>query len=61
MDKKTTPSISSSHTAYAAAEAGASRRPCVPSDKTLAFLRAFARNYRADLRLPDGLQGLLLG
>ena len=32
-----------------------------PSEKTLAFLRLFARNYRVEKRLPEGLQGLVLG
>ena len=32
-----------------------------PSEKTLAFLRAFARNYRASSLLPESLPGFVLG
>lgn len=32
-----------------------------PSGKTLAFLRAFARNYRASSLLPESLPGFVLG
>lgn len=40
----------------------AQQRPkMVPSEKTLTFLKAFARNYRAEMALPEGLQGVILG
>ncbi len=32
-----------------------------PSEKTLAFLRTFARNYRASSLLPESLPGFVLG
>ena len=32
-----------------------------PGEKTLAFLRAFARNYRASSLLPESLPGFVLG
>ncbi len=32
-----------------------------PSEKTLMFLRAFARNYRASSLLPESLSGFVLG
>lgn len=32
-----------------------------PSEKTLNFLRTFARNYRASSLLPDTLPGFVLG
>lgn len=34
--------------------------PLAPSEKTLAFLRAFARNYQVIPQLPHELQGLML-
>ncbi len=32
-----------------------------PSAKSLAFLKLFARNYQVERRLPEGLQGFLVG
>lgn len=32
-----------------------------PSEKTLIFLRTFARNYRASSLLPESLPGFVLG
>jgi len=32
-----------------------------PSEKTLNFLRTFARNYRASSLLPESLPGFVLG
>lgn len=32
-----------------------------PSERTLTFLKLFARNYQVEKSLPDGLQGLILG
>lgn len=40
---------------------GQQRPKMVPSEKTLTFLKAFARNYRAEMTLPEGLQGVILG
>ena len=61
MDKNITSSISSY--SYEAARGrrnsyGARRSP---SEKTLDFLRAFARTYRASSLLPESLPGFVLG
>lgn len=32
-----------------------------PSEKTLAFLKLFARNYQVEKELPEGLQEIILG
>lgn len=40
---------------------GKTERPVHPSEKTLAFLKLFARNYQVEKRLPEGLQELILG
>ncbi len=32
-----------------------------PSARTLAFLKAFARNYQVELSMPEGLQGIIIG
>lgn len=32
----------------------------VPSERTLAFLKLFARNYQVEKKMPEGLQGLIL-
>ncbi len=36
------------------------QKPCV-SEKTLAFLRSFASNYCVENKLPQGIQGIILG
>ncbi len=35
-------------------------QPAVPSERTLAFLRLFARNYQAEEKMPQGLGGMIL-
>lgn len=56
MDKKNTtkkhqcPKCDSAH----------AKKPCV-SEQTLAFLRSFASNYYVDSKLPQGIQGIILG
>ena len=57
MNKIITSSISSC--SYEASRERRVRR--TPSEKTLAFLRAFARNYRASALLPESLPGFVLG
>lgn len=61
MNKKTTPSLSSSsiksHNSVRSVVGGHPQ----PSEKTLAFLRGFARNYWVEPQLPQGLQGIILG
>lgn len=57
MNKNITSSISSC--SYEASRERRVRRS--PSEKTLAFLRAFARNYRASALLPESLPGFVLG
>ena len=32
-----------------------------PSEKTLHFLKHFARNYQVESSMPEGLQGFILG
>lgn len=61
MNKKTTPSLTSSSTKQCASDSIVSAGQPHPSEKTLAFLRSLARNYRADSRLPQSLQGIILG
>ena len=60
MDKKTTPSFSSSVKPRTSDDTISGERP-QPSEKTLDFLRSLARNYRAVSQLPQGLQGIILG
>lgn len=60
MNKKITPPLASSIQAKAS-DTPASKECPQPSEQTLAFLRSFARNYRADMRLPESLQGIMLG
>lgn len=31
-----------------------------PSEKTIAFLKLFARNYHVEEKLPEGLRGVIL-
>ena len=57
MDKKTTPSFSSSSVKPRSADNALPQ----PSGKTLDFLRNLARNYRTVPQLPQGLQGIILG
>lgn len=60
MNKNITSSTSSSYdTARERRESHRVRRS--PSEKTLAFLRTFARNYRASALLPESLPGFMLG
>ena len=61
MDKKTTPSFASSSVKVRSSAAPVSGERPQPSEKTLAFLRSFARNYRVEPQLPQGLQGIILG
>ncbi|WP_291529663.1 hypothetical protein [Bacteroides sp. UBA939] len=61
MDKKITPSFSSSSAKPHEPGNMASGECPQPSAKTLALLRSFARNYRAIPQLPQGLQGIILG
>lgn len=62
MDKNIT---SSSIASYPLETSGEKHDACrvrrSPSEKTLAFLRAFARNYRASVLLPESLPGFVLG
>ncbi|WP_300699152.1 hypothetical protein [uncultured Bacteroides sp.] len=62
MDKKTTLSLatSSAKTCRDTASASSHQRPR-PSEKTLAFIRSFARSYRAEPQLPKGSQRIILG
>ena len=55
MNKKSTSTTIPSNNSHAG-----SKTPKV-SEKTLAMLRAFAYNYYADPKLPQGIQGILLG
>lgn len=61
MNKKTTPSFSHSSIKPCRSVGPVSVGQPQPSEKTLAFLRGFARNYRVELQLPPGLQGIILG
>ncbi|MCD7940340.1 MAG: hypothetical protein LUH50_09920 [Bacteroides intestinalis] len=61
MDKKTTPSFSSSSVKPRTSDDTISGEGPQPSEKTLDFLRSLARNYRAVSQLPQGLQGIILG
>ncbi len=42
-------------------KAGKMESPVRPSEKTLAFLKLFARNYQVEKGLPEGLQEFVLG
>ncbi len=62
MDKNITHSIASFcsfETSRERRESHRARRS--PSEKTLNFLRMFARNYRSSSLLPEGLPGFVLG
>ena len=59
MDKKTTPSFSSSSVKPRTSGGTISGERPQPSEKT--FLRSLARNYRIVTQLPQGLQGIILG
>ena len=61
MNKKTTPSFASSSVKVRSSAAPVSGERPQPCEKTLAFLRSFARNYRVEPQLPQGLQGIILG
>ena len=61
MDKKTTPSFSSSSVKPRTSDDTISGECPHPSEKTLDFLRSLARNYRTVTQLPQGLQGIILG
>ena len=61
MDKKTTPSFSSSSVKPRTSDDTISGERPQPSGKTLDFLRNLARNYRTVPQLPQGLQGIILG
>ena len=61
MDKKTTPSFSSSSVKPRISGGTISGERSQPSEKTLDFLRSLARNYRIVTQLPQGLQGIILG
>ena len=61
MDKKTTPSFSSSSVKPGSADNALPDGHPQPSGKTLDFLRSLARNYRIVSQLPQGLQGIILG
>ena len=61
MDKKTTPSFSSSSVKPRTSDDTISGERPQPSEKTLDFLRSLVRNYRAVSQLPQGLQGIILG
>ena len=61
MDKKTTPSFSSSSVKPRTSDDTISGERPQPSEKTLDFLRNLARNYRTMPQLPQGLQGIILG
>ena len=61
MDKKTTPSFSSSSVKPRTSDDTISGERPHPSEKTLDFLRSLARNYRTVPQLPQGLQGIILG
>ena len=61
MDKKTTPSFSSSSVKPGSADNALPDGHPQPSGKTLDFLRSLARNYRIVTQLPQGLQGIILG
>lgn len=61
MNKKTTPSFASSASKQCTSDRNVPTRPPHPSEKTLAFLRSFAHNYRVEPRLPQSLQGIILG
>ena len=61
MDKKTTPSFSSSSVKPRTSDDTISGERPQPSEKTLDFLRNLARNYRTVPQLPQGLQGIILG
>ena len=61
MDKKTTPSFSSSSMKPQSSDKALPDGHPQPSVKTLDFLRNLARNYRTVPQLPQGLQGIILG
>ena len=61
MDKKTSPSFSSSSVKPRTSGGTISGERPQPSEKTLDFLRSLARNYRIVTQLPQGLQGIILG
>ena len=61
MDKKTTPSFSSSSVKPRSADNALPDGHPQPSGKTLDFLRSLARNYRTVSQLPQSLQGIILG
>ena len=61
MDKKTTPSFSSSSVKPRSSDNVLPDGHPQPSGKTLDFLRSLARNYRIVTQLPQGLQGIILG
>jgi len=60
MKKKIT---SLSHTEFAVLVRRVVRQeePMEPKESTLQFLKTLARNYRASERMPEGLQGYVLG
>ena len=35
-------------------------QPVAPSERTLAYLRLFARNYQVEEKMPEGLGGIIL-
>lgn len=35
-------------------------QPMAPSERTLAYLRLFARNYQVEEKMPEGLKGMIL-
>ena len=59
MNENITPSTYSYGTSRERRESYRARRS--PSEKTLAFLRTFARTYRASSLLPETLPGFVLG
>ena len=61
MNKNITSSTSSFSYEASRERLGTHRVRRSPSEKTLAFLRAFARNYRASSLLPESLPGFVLG
>ena len=61
MNKKTPPSLPSSSLKSRNSVRSVTGGHPQPSEKTLAFLRSFARNYRVEPQLPQGLQGIILG
>lgn len=69
MNKKTTPSTTSpfgekqplTGQQLVSGHQSTSGKLPSPSEQTLAFLRSFASNYHAEMQLPQGLQGIMLG